>query len=326
MKLLVTGAAGYIGSVVTEQFVARGDTVVALDNLQHGHRAAVDARAEFVRGDLLDGAWLAAYMADHPVDAVVHLAAEALIDESLRDPGRFFRANVTGGLNLLDAMVAAGVRRIIFSSTAAVYGEPAALPIVETHPRVPMNSYGASKLMFETILDWYWRCHRVRSVSLRYFNACGATELHGQYHRPETHIIPILFDVALGERAAINLFGTDYDTPDGTCIRDYIHVSDIARAHVLALQSIESMEARAYNMANGTGYSNRDVIETVRRVTGKEIPVIPAPRRIGDPARLIASSDRIHRELGWEPQYPDLTTMVETAWAWRRRYPRGYEA
>ena len=325
MRVLVTGAAGYIGSIVTEQLVEQGYQVLALDNLQHGHAAGVHPQARFVQGDLLDGDWLKQLLMAEPVDAVVHLAAEALIDESLRDPGRFFRANVYGGLNLLEAMVAAGVKRMVFSSTAAVYGEPRSVPITEDAPQQPVNSYGESKLAFERMMEWYRKAHGLRHISLRYFNACGATERFGEYHMPETHLIPILFEVATGQREAIRLYGTDYDTPDGTCIRDYIHVVDIAQAHVLALKNIDQVGARTYNMGNGTGYSNCQVVETVRRVTGHPIPVVPAERRPGDPARLVASSDRIRQELGWEPRYPELETMVETAWAWRQQHPRGYE-
>ncbi len=324
MRILVTGAAGYIGSVVTEQLVEQGHRVLALDNLKNGHGKAVHPGAEFVQGHLLEPTWLHSFLLSHPVDAVVHLAAEALIDVSMRDPGLFFRANVVGGINLLDAMVAAGVKRMVFSSTAAVYGEQARMPITEDAPQVPVNAYGESKLMFERILEWYRGAHGVNYVTLRYFNACGATERFGENHVPETHILPILFEVALGQRKEFRIFGTDYDTPDGTCIRDYIHVADIAQAHVLALQHVDRIGARAYNMGNCSGYSNQQVVDAVRMVTGCPIPVVPAPRRPGDPARLIASSDRIRAELGWKPQYPELETMVATAWAWRKQHPRGY--
>jgi UDP-glucose 4-epimerase len=324
MSILVTGAAGYIGSVVTEQLIKQGHEVVALDNLRHGHAQAVHPAARFVQLDLLDACGLTHVLRDYPVDAVVHLAAEALIDESARDPGRFFRVNVSGGLNLLDAMVAADVKRLVCSSTAAVYGEPERVPIPEDAPCRPVNSYGASKLAFERLLPWYRRAHGVNSISLRYFNACGATERCGEFHVPETHLIPILFEVALGRREAIQLYGTDDNTPDGTCIRDYIHVADIAQAHLLALAKIDELGARTYNMGNGAGYSNRQVIETVRQVTGRAIPVLPADRRPGDPARLVAGAERIREELGWVPRHPDLATMVQTAWRWRRHHPGGY--
>ena len=325
MKILVTGAAGYIGSIVTELLVDQGYDVIALDNLSHGHREAVHPDAEFVQGDLLDDEWLKTFLKTKKMDAVVHLAAEALIDESLRDPGRFFRANLTGGINLLEAMANSGVKKIVFSSTAAIYGEPESIPVDENAPFSPVNSYGESKLAFERILKWYKKAYDINHISLRYFNACGATELFGEFHVPETHLIPLIFDVALGERDALHLFGTDYDTPDGSCIRDYIHVVDIARAHILALSKIEEIKAGAYNMGNGTGYSNAEVVETVQRVVGKEIPVVQAERRPGDPARLVASSGRVRRELGWEPLYPDLDTMVETAWNWRLAHPDGYQ-
>ncbi len=322
MKILVTGAAGFIGSVVTEQLIEGGGEVVALDNLQSGHRAAVHSGARFVEGDLCDGDWLRGVLTAHPVDAVVHLAAEALIDD--RDPGRFYRVNVCGGLNLLEGMAAARVTRLIFSSTAAVYGEPGWPLITEDAPRRPVNPYGESKLAFEGMLPWYARSYGLRHISLRYFNACGASERYGQFGPRETHAIPILFEVALGQRPAFPLFGTDYDTPDGTCIRDYIHVVDIAQAHRVALTAIDQIGARAYNLGTGTGYSNRQVIEAVERVTGRPIPVAPAPRRAGDPARLVAGAGRIREELGWAPRYPELTTMVQTAWDWRRRHLKGY--
>ena len=324
MRILVTGSAGYIGSVVTEQLIEQGHQVIALDNLVNGHRAAVHPDAEFAQLDLLDAVALKSLLRAKPVDAVVHLAAEALIDVSMRDPGLFYRVNFTGGLNLLDAMVDAGVQRIVFSSTAATYGEPETIPITETSKQKPVNPYGASKLAFEQAMDWYRLAHGLKYVTLRYFNACGATDRFGEYHVPETHIIPILFEVALGQRQTFQLYGTDYDTFDGTCIRDYIHVADIAQAHVLALMKIDSLGARAFNMGNAAGYSNRQVIEATQRVTGRKIPFAAAARRPGDPARLVASSDRIRQELGWQPRYPDLDTMVATAWAWRMKHPTGY--
>jgi UDP-glucose 4-epimerase len=317
MRILVTGAAGYIGSVVTERLIEHGHQVVALDNLQHGHQDAVHPAARFVHADLLDRDHLRELLGDARVDAVVHLAAEALIDESVRDPGRFFRANVTGGLNLLDAMVAAGVGRMIFSSTAAVYGEPAAIPIAEDAPQRPVNAYGESKLAFERALVWYERAHGLRHVSLRYFNACGATARCGERHEPETHLIPILLDVALGARPEVRLFGTDYDTPDGTCVRDYVHVVDIADAHLRCLERLDGIASTAFNLGNGAGYSNREVIAAVGRVTGRPVRVVTAPRRPGDPARLVASGDRIARELGWRPGTPKLDAMIESAWIWR---------
>jgi UDP-glucose 4-epimerase len=300
--------------------------VVAFDSLLHGHRDAVHPAARFIKGDLLDRAQLFDAVRNANVDAVVHLAAEALIDESVRNPGRFFAANMTGGLNLLDAMVAAGVARLIFSSTAAVYGEPQAIPIPEDARLQPVNSYGESKLAFERALPWYFRAHGLRHVSLRYFNACGATERCGEQHAPETHLIPLVLDVALGRRPAIHLFGSDYDTPDGSCIRDYVHVRDIADAHIRCLEHIDRIEPTAFNLGNGTGYSNRQVIAAVERVTGKPVHVVEAPRRPGDPARLVADAARIGRELGWSPALPDLESMIASAWAWHLKVAGGLTA
>jgi UDP-glucose 4-epimerase len=325
MRILVTGAAGYIGSVVTEQLVEQGHQVTALDNLSNGHLLAIHPGSKFVQLDLLDADALKSLLKNNPVDAVVHLAAEALIDVSMRDPGLFYRANVVAGMNLLDAMIGAGVTRLVFSSTAATYGEPETIPITEESKQKPVNPYGETKLAFEKMMDWYRIAYGLKYVTLRYFNACGATERFGEFHVPETHIIPILFDVVLGQRETFSLYGTDYDTPDGTCIRDYIHVVDIAWAHVLALSKIDTVNARAFNMGNKAGYSNREVIRAVRQVTGHPIPYKDAPRRPGDPARLVASSDRIRAELGWTPKYPELEAMVETAWAWRKKHPKGYE-
>ena len=321
MRIFVTGAAGYIGSVVTERLLEQGHSIVAFDNLSRGHRDAVAAGAEFVEGDLLDRARLESELRRGRFDAVVHLAAEALIGLSISDPGMFFRTNVVGGLNLLDAMVQAGVGRIVFSSTCAVYGEPRVVPIDEEAPTSPVNAYGESKLAFEKALGWYARAHGLRHVSLRYFNACGATEMSGERHDPETHLIPILLEVALGHRASVHLFGTDYDTLDGTCVRDYIHVRDIADAHVLCLDRLDTMSAAVFNLGNGTGYSNRQVIDTVKAVTGRQIPVVETPRRPGDPARLVASAERIRRAIGWVPHIPELAAMVDSAWRWRMRHP-----
>jgi UDP-glucose 4-epimerase len=324
MKVLVTGGAGFIGSVVTEYLVARGHDVVVYDSLIYGHRDAVHPDARFVQGNLLDPHALKSLFAAGRFDAVAHLAAEAYIDESLRDPGRFYRVNVTGGINLLDAMVESGVHKLVFSSTAAVYGQPREVPITEDAPHDPCNSYGDSKLAFEHILAWYRPAHQIDYICLRYFNACGATERCGEFRKKETHLIPICFEVALSRRPVLNLYGTDYDTLDGTCVRDYVHVEDIAAAHLLALENLDRVGARAYNLGNGEGYSNRQVIEAVGKVTCRPIPVVDSPRRPGDPARLVASSARIREELGWQPRHPELTDMVETAWNWRQRHPQGY--
>ena len=324
MKVLVTGAAGYIGSVVTERLLQYGHTVAALDDLSQGHRAAVPAEARFFEGGLRDRDRLAEVMAAVRPDAVVHLAAEALVGESVTEPAKFFEVNVTGGLNLLDAMRAVGVRRLVLSSTAAVYGEPEQIPIRENAPLRPVNAYGASKLAFEQALPWYASAYGLRHVSFRYFNACGATAERGEHHVPETHLIAILLEVALGLRSEIRIFGSDYDTPDGTCIRDYVHVADIADAHLQALDRIDTIESGAFNLGNGRGFSNREVVEAARRVTGQAIPAVVASRRAGDPARLVASADRAREVLGWSPRYPTLDAMVATAWAWRRGRLRPY--
>ena len=324
MTVLVSGAAGYIGSVVAERLLEHGHAVAVIDDLSQGHRTAVPAEARFFEGDLRDRARLAEVMFAVRPDAVVHLAAEALVGESVTEPAKFFEVNVTGGLNLLDVMRAAGVRRLVFSSTAAVYGEPEEIPIREDTPLRPVNAYGASKLAFEQALPWYSSAYGLRHVSLRYFNACGATAEHGEHHVPETHLIAILLEVALGLRDEIRIFGSDYDTPDGTCIRDYVHVGDIADAHLLALDRIDRIESGAFNLGNGNGFSNREVVEAVRRVTGHAIPAVDAPRRAGDPARLVASAVRACEVLGWSPRYPTLDAMVATAWAWRKDRPQPY--
>ena len=318
MTVLVTGAAGYIGSVVAERLIEHGHGVAALDDLSQGHRAAVPPAAAFMEGDLRDRARLAEVMSTVRPDAVVHLAAEALVGESVTEPAKFFEVNVTGGRNLLDAMRAGGVRRLVFSSTAAVYGEPGETPIREDAPLRPVNAYGASKLAFERALPWYASAYGLRHVSLRYFNACGATAERGEHHVPETHLIALLLDVALGLRPGIRIFGTDYDTPDGTCIRDYVHVGDIADAHLLALDRIDDIGAGAFNLGNGAGFSNREVVAAARRVTGHAIPATDAPRRAGDPARLVASADRARAVLDWSPRYTTLEAMIATAWAWRQ--------
>lgn len=318
MTVLVTGAAGYIGSVVAERLIEHGHAVAAFDDLSQGHRAAVPAGADFFEGDLRDRGRLADVLSAVRPDAVMHLAAEALVGESAVHPAKFFAVNVTGGLNLLDAMRGAGVGRLVFSSTAAVYGEPLRIPIREDASCEPVNAYGASKLAFERALPWYAAAYGLRHVSLRYFNACGATAARGEHHVPETHLIAILLEVALGLRDGIRIFGSDYDTPDGTCIRDYVHVADIADAHVAALDRIDSVASGAFNLGSGTGFSNREVVEAARRVTGHPIPAAPAPRRTGDPARLVASAERACEVLGWSPRYRDIDEMIATAWAWRK--------
>lgn len=321
MKVFVTGGAGYIGSVTTELLLDSGCRVTVFDNLGRGHREAVDGRAEFVRGDLLDAAGLAAAMKRAAPDAVMHFAAFALVGESMADPGMYFTNNVTGGVNLVEAMVGAGVKRIVFSSTCATYGLPERIPITEDTPQRPVNPYGESKLMFERILGWYQRIHGVNPVFLRYFNACGATKQFGEDHEPEAHLIPNVIRVALGQQPKIRIFGTDYQTPDGTCIRDYIHIVDLAQAHMLALQGKQD---GAFNLGTGHGYSVREVIDVVREVTGRTIPEEVAPRRPGDPDRLVASADKARSVLGWTPKHSDLRTIVRSAWDWHQAHPNGY--
>lgn len=324
MRVLVTGGAGYIGSVVTEELVNDGHEVVVYDNLVKGHREAVVSGARLVEGDLLDAAKLRETLKDNRVEAVIHMAAFSLVGESCEHPAKYYQNNVVAGLVLLDTMIECGVKRIVFSSTAATYGEPESQPIYETAPNNPTNPYGESKLAFERAMHWYERAYGLRYVSLRYFNAAGASEKCGEDHDPESHIIPIALQAALGTRSHVEIYGDDYPTPDGTCLRDYIHVIDLARAHILAL-GVMSESGRIYNLGcGGDGYSVREVIETARRVTGKEIPVKIGPRRAGDPAVLIASSDKIKSELGWQPQYQDLGVIVESAWRWMQSHPNGY--
>lgn len=321
MKILVVGGAGYIGSVCAELLLNEGHEVAIFDNLTEGHRAAVDPRAVFIEGDLSDRPAIGtAFSKVHP-DAVMHFAANALVGESMENPSKYFRNNVGHGLNLLDAMVEARVMRLVFSSTCAIFGPPDRLPIDETLPARPINPYGESKLAFEKILTWYDQIHGLRFVSLRYFNAAGASEKFGEDHRVETHLIPNVLQVALGQKPQVEIFGTDYETPDGTCVRDYIHILDLARAHILALGSKKS---EFYNLGTGGGSSVREVIDTVGKVTGRKINVVEKPRRPGDPPRLIASSEKIKRELGWQPQFQSLDPIIESAWKWHQKFPRGY--
>jgi UDP-glucose 4-epimerase len=316
MRVLVTGGAGYIGSVVTEELVKDCHEVVVYDNLSKGHRGAVVDGADFVEGDLLEADKLRQALKYKRTDAVIHMAASSLVGESVENPAKYYHNNVVAGLVLLDAMRDCSVSRIVFSSTAATYGEPESQPIFESAPTNPTNTYGETKLAFERAMHWYERAHGLRYASLRYFNAAGASEKCGEDHDPETHIIPITLQAATGKRTHVEIFGDDYPTPDGTCIRDYIHVIDLARAHILALEVLSERSA-IYNLGcGGAGYSVRDVIDTARRVTGKEIPVRMGRRRAGDPAVLIASSDKIKRELGWQPQFQDLGLIIESAWKW----------
>ena len=314
MRVLVTGGAGYIGSVVSEQLVNDGHEVVVYDNLSKGHREAVVKGAHFVEGDLLEAEKLRQTLKG--INAVIHMAAFSLVGESVAAPSKYYQNNVVAGLVLLDAMRDTGVKRIVFSSTAATYGEPDTQPILESAPTNPTNPYGETKLAFEKAMHWYEQAYGLRYASLRYFNAAGASEKCGEDHDPESHIIPITLQVAAGKRKHVEIYGDDYPTADGTCVRDYIHVIDLTRAHILALDVLSERSA-IYNLGcGGDGYSVRDVIETARRVTGKEIPVRIGPRRPGDPAVLIASSDKIKSELGWQPRFQDLGLIIESAWRW----------
>ena len=324
MNILVTGAAGYIGSIVTEQLLREGDRVFALDNLQQGHREAVAPEAVFIEADLADSEAVDEVFRHHPIEAVMHLAAETVVEYSMTDPGRFFRTNVVYGINLLDTMLKHDVDNLIFSSTAAVYGDPEAIPIEETHPLRPVNAYGESKLMFEQILQWYGQAYGLKSISLRYFNAAGASGEYGYDHYPATLLIPVVLKVALGQSDYVPIYGTDYPTRDGTCIRDYIHVLDIASAHLLALKHLDNSGNKVYNLGNGQGYSVIDVIDAARKVTGERIPSRPSPRRPGDPVALVAGSALAKLELDWQPRYPDLESIIESAWQWQRKHPHGY--
>ena len=324
MRILVTGGAGYIGSVVTEQLISDGHQVVVYDNLSKGHGQAVVNGAEFVAGDLFEAGKLNAVLRDNRIEAVIHMAASSLVGESVVEPAKYYNNNLVAGLVLLDAMNSCGVKKIVFSSTAAVYGEPEAQPIFESAPTAPTNPYGETKLAFERAMHWYEGAYGIRYASLRYFNAAGATEKCGEDHDPESHLIPITLQAAAGKRTHVEIYGEDYPTPDGTCIRDYIHVVDLARAHILALDVLTERSA-IYNLGcGGDGYSVREVIETARRVTGKDIPVRVGPRRPGDPAVLIAGSDKIKDELGWQPQFQDLKLIIESAWNWMQTHPAGY--
>jgi UDP-glucose 4-epimerase len=322
MRIFVVGGAGYIGSVCAQLLLDEGHEVAIFDNLTEGHRRAADSRANFIQGELADRAQIQAALSGTRPDAVMHFAANALVGESMRNPSKYFRNNICNGLNLLDAMVTTQVQRIVFSSTCAIFGLPEQLPIEETTPARPINPYGESKLAFEKILQWYDRIHGLKFVSLRYFNAAGATEDFGEDHRQETHLIPNVLKVALGQKPNVEIYGTDYETPDGTCIRDYIHIVDLARAHILALGAPGSA---SYNLGTGGGSSVREVIAACAKIAGRKIATIEKPRRPGDPPRLIASSEKIKKELGWRPEFQSVEAIIESAWKWHEKFPRGYE-
>jgi UDP-glucose 4-epimerase len=324
MKVLVTGGAGYIGSVVTEELLNDGHEVCVYDSLYKGHRAAVDSRANFLQADLMDSEVLRGALKQNQIEAVIHMAADSLVGESVEQPAKYYRNNVIAGLNLLDAMRDCGVRKLVLSSSAATYGELARQPIRETDPTNPTNPYGETKLAFERALGWYEHAYGMRYASLRYFNAAGASERFGEWHDTETHLIPLVLHAAAGMRPDVQIFGGDHPTRDGTCVRDYVHVVDLANAHILALGILGERSA-IYNLGcGGDGYSVQEVIGAARDVTGRKIAARIVARRAGDPAVLIASAEKIKEELGWQPKFQDLREIVESSWKWLMKHPRGY--
>lgn len=324
MKIFVTGGAGYIGSVAVEQLVDAGEDVVVFDNLYKGHREAVHPAAEFIEGDLLKREEIDHALARTKPDAVMHFASHSQVGESMQKPFMYLGENVEAGRNLLESMVHNGVMKFILSSTAALFGHPERIPIAESERIAPDNPYGESKRILESFLPWLEKTCGLRYACLRYFNAAGATEVRGEDHTPESHLIPLVLQVALGQRETITVFGEDYDTSDGSCVRDYIHVSDLANAHILALAALENGSC-VYNLGNGKGFSVKQVIETARDVTGHAIPCKVGTRRAGDPAALVACSDKIQQELGWAPRYPELSDIIASAWKWHQAHPGGYE-
>jgi UDP-glucose 4-epimerase len=321
MNVFVTGGAGYIGSICVEELANAGHSVTVYDNLSEGHRSAVDSRSVFAEGCLSDRPRLRDSLKGSRAEVVMHFAASALVSESMVKPGKYFRNNVASGLNLLDAAVEAGVKKVVFSSTCATYGLPDRVPMAEDLPQRPINPYGESKLMFERMLHWYRQIHGLAFVALRYFNAAGASERFGEHHRIETHLIPNVFKVALGQSSECEIYGTDYPTPDGTCVRDYIHIVDLAQAHILAMAPGKQ---GFYNLGNGEGYSVREVVKACEQVAGRPIKTTGKPRRPGDPPRLVASAEKAMNELGWKPEFPTLEAIVTSAWRWHKHHPHGY--
>jgi UDP-glucose 4-epimerase len=326
LRILAVGGAGYIGSTSVESFLEAGHDVIVYDDLSTGHAAAVVEPARLVRGSIQDRARLEALLRGERIDAVLHCAAKSLVGESMIDPALYYRHNVTGGVAMLEAMRTAGVTRLVYSSTAAVYGEPRRVPIAEADRTEPINPYGATKLAFEGAMRWFAASHDLRAISLRYFNVAGATDRNGEDHQPETHLVPLVLRVAAGEASHVQIYGQDYPTPDGTCIRDYVHVRDLAAAHLLALEATGEGDPslEVYNLGSAAGFSVREVVEAARKVTGRAIPARVLKRRSGDPPVLVASSRRARRELGWHPQHSQLDAMLADAWAWRAEHPEGY--
>jgi UDP-glucose 4-epimerase len=324
MNVLVTGGAGYIGSVITEELLGMGHSVTVLDNLVKGHKGAVDSRAFLVEGGIQDEHLVKKILQNRDVEAVIHMAASSLVGESVQQPKNYYNNNIINSLSLLNSMIECNVRKIVFSSTAAVYGEPVKQPIEESDPTAPTNTYGETKLSFEKALAWYSKAYGIQYTSLRYFNAAGASEKFGEHHNPETHLIPAILRVAAGKGERVELYGDDYPTRDGTCLRDYIHVIDLARAHILAL---ENQGNSIFNLGcGGEGYTVREVLNVAKEVTNRDIPSRISARRPGDPAALIASSVRIRQELGWKPEFQDLRAIISSAWKWMQSHPNGYES
>ncbi len=324
MNILVTGGAGYIGSICSEVLLSRGYGVVVLDNLVEGHRAAVPPGAIFCQADILLRSQVEEIFSKHKIDAVMHFAGETLVAKSVREPSAFYSSNVAGGINLLDSMVRHGVNKLIFSSTAATYGEPEIVPIPEDHRKLPINPYGKSKLTFEHVLADYRAYTGLKFATVRYFNAAGASKERGEAHRTESHLIPRVLDTALGAYPMLEIFGSDFPTPDGTCVRDYVHVLDIADSHLRTLEEIDRVPGEAFNVGTSCGYSNLQIVQTAERLTGRKIPHKLAPRRPGDPAVLVASNEKLKKTLGWEASHSSLEEIIESAWDWRQRFPKGY--
>ncbi len=324
MNILVTGGAGYVGSVCAAELVKQGHHIVAFDNLTAGHRQAVPEHIQFVRGDIADREKLKRVCKKHQVQAVMHFAASALVEESVRNPQLFYRNNVSGTLSLLEVLAELRIRKLIFSSSAAVYGEPKSVPILEDHPVCPVNPYGETKLVIERALAWYHAAYGINCAALRYFNAAGATQDLGEDHRPETHLLPRLLAAASDPKGCFEIYGDDYPTSDGTCIRDFVHVLDIAQAHILALHSLSKLGLRIYNVGHGKGYSIRAVVKAVEEIAGRKLDVRVGRRRPGDPAVLVAGARKLARELKWKPRHSDLKNIIRSAWAWMQMYPKGY--
>jgi UDP-glucose 4-epimerase len=324
LNILVTGGAGYIGSICSEVLLSRGYEVTVLDNLVEGHRAAVPPAAIFCEADILVRSQVDEVFSQHKIDAVMHFAGQSLVAKSVREPSAFYSANVAGGINLLDSMVRHGVNKIIFSSTAATYGEPETVPIPEDHRKSPINPYGKSKLTFEHVLADYRTYTGLKFVSVRYFNAAGASKERGEAHRTESHLIPRVLDTALGAYPMLEIFGSDFPTPDGTCVRDYVHVLDIVDSHLRTLEEIDRVPGEAFNVGTSKGYSNLQIVQTAERITGRKIPHKPGPRRPGDPAVLVASNEKLTKLLGWEASHSSLEEIIQSAWDWRQKFPRGY--